>query len=285
MYEPDSLTTLTDNELARLLAPVPLAAQLRDAPVRITLRPDLPAIYAGPVVLADLRLSLSPWHWLKHELASSPKSIALNQQIVEIRATGASLETVAEVADWISNELYREEKGCNWDEFPNDIRYWGHFGAVSDMDGHFLSPSFDLQIVMFSDFYGESEERIVVAQAEWGEDENLVVGPVSVFARAAEASYYDWLYCSDCVWLIDSNTDESPGLEIFRARWDDREPESDNPGDWSGATPDQSSSSRIENNLTVLMAAGLRYEAGQLYRVDSNARLTMSLSRPQATTT
>jgi len=85
MNPSDTPRPLTDDELSRLLAPVPLEWQQRDAMVRIALRPGLPADYAGPVEFDDLRLVLSPWHWLKYELVVTPNTTALNQLLAEAR--------------------------------------------------------------------------------------------------------------------------------------------------------------------------------------------------------
>ena len=87
MNPSDTPRPLTDDELSRLQAPVPLERQQRDAQVRIVLRPGLPANYAGPVKLDDLRLSISPWHWLKHELAVTPNTAAPNQLLARAYAS------------------------------------------------------------------------------------------------------------------------------------------------------------------------------------------------------
>ena len=99
MNQADTPRPLTDDELSRMLAPVPLAQQQRDALVRVSLRPGLPADYAGLVELDDLRLSLSPWHWLKHMFAENAHSVELSQRIKDACVAGESLETVAEQAN------------------------------------------------------------------------------------------------------------------------------------------------------------------------------------------
>ena len=60
MNQADTPRPLTDDELSRMLAPVPLAWQQRNALVRIGWRPGLAAGYAGPVELSGLWLLLSP---------------------------------------------------------------------------------------------------------------------------------------------------------------------------------------------------------------------------------
>ena len=279
MREPNTQRLLTDEELHSLLAPVPLELQQREALVRIDLRPGLPSGYAGPVELDDLRLWLSPWHWLRQELAISSHSEAISQGIAEARAAGENLETAAELTSWISNELFDDEKGYTWGSNPGDNWYWGHYDIVGDRDGHFLHPSFEFRVVQF--FEDDSmSEGIVVAQAVWDwKGKAEATGPVGIFAMH-EGRDYDWLYNTDELWLTDSVTGETCKLE---PGGDD---EWENPEDWTGQIPclHRYKSGSTDQSRSALLA-GLRYEAGNLYRADTNALLTLALTRPEMPTT
>lgn len=284
MNQSNMLRPLTDEELSRLLAPVPLERQQRDALVRIALRPGLPADYAGPVELDDLRLALSPWHWLKNELAASQRTAALCQQAVEACAEGSSLDTVAEQASWLSdNELF-EEDGNHWYSNPGDNYYWGHYGILGEQDElHFLHPSFELQVVQF--FADDSfSEGIVVAQAEWGDchimsacwGDNKATGVVSIFA-CDNKSDNDWMVNPNEMWLTDSITGETCKLNCGDVG------EFESSEDWTGVIPwiDEHKSDNTDQGLPTPLT-GLRYDAGCLYRADTDALLTFTLTRPEA---
>lgn len=280
MNQSDTPSPLTDDELNRLLAPVPLAQQQRDALVRITLRPGLPADYAGPVELADLRLMLSPWQWLEHELATTPHTEALNQKWTrELADAGVEGSTLQDIGAW----LYAE-KASSDDEnnlyaaiIPGDSMEWGHYGVVSDRDRHFLPPAFDLQVAMF--FADESmSEGIVVAQAVWGLGKVKATSPVSIYAMPGD-SQHEWLHNTDELWLSDSSTGETFKLDVGGNEVE----QSENPGDWTGAMPtlDRYKFASADQDFPALLT-GLRYEAGQLYRADTNALLTLGLPHPES---
>lgn len=284
MNQPNILRPLTDEELSLLLAPVPLERQQRDALVRIALRPGLLADYAGPVKLHDLRLALSPWHWLKQELAASERTAAFCQQVVEARAEGSSLGTVAEQAGWLSNNELLDEGGNAWYSNPGDNYYWGHYGILGEQDDlHFLHPSFELQVVQF--FPDESfSEGIVVAQAEWGDchtmsacwGDNKTTGPAGIFA-SCNRSDNDWMVNPNEMWLTDSITGET--CKLICSDVDEFESSED----WRGVTPwlDDPKSDNTAQGLPAPLT-GLRYDAGCLYRADTGALLTLTLTRPEA---
>ena len=300
MSQADTTRQLTDDELIQLLAPVPLAQQQRDALVRVSLRPGLPVDYAGPVELADLRLSLSPWHWLKHELVVTSTTVALNQLLTEGRVTDNSLDTVAEIATWISDGPFDDQEDDqeerNWESAISQD-YYGRNGVVSEhydsCHGCYLPPLFDLQEVIFLG-EGKTLDDIVVTQAEWGEwhpqwayweEGKKATGPVNIFALAKRPHCKWWLINADQLWLTDLSTGETynldphgepaewEGIERNKAEEEESLEEEDKPEGWVGNPPSLSA-----------LPFGLRYEAGQLYRTDTHALLTVSPPHPESVT-
>ncbi|AIZ65374.1 hypothetical protein PK28_17010 (plasmid) [Hymenobacter sp. DG25B] len=278
MNQSDTPRPLTDDELNRLLAPVPLAQQQRDALVRITLRPGLPADYAGPVELADLRLMLSPWHWLAQELATTPQTEALNKQLKVMRAEGSILTTVAQVAEWVEAQLSAEDLSCWSIPTPEE---WGRWGTLSDLEevgtGHFISPELKLQTV----FFGE-EVDLVVLQAGWQTTESKQQGVPSIYARHPNVGREgsgnpSWLTSAAHLWLHDAASGQVAELVPC---W-----ETEDHATWTGKEARYENGTFLKSDPGISpewLTGGLTYEAGRLFRADASTLLTVRLARSES---
>ena len=281
MNPSDTPRPLTDDELSQLLAPVPLAQQQRDALVRVSLRPELPADYAGPVELDDLRLSLSPWHWLKHELATSPRTAALNQKLVQERAGGSGVTSVAQVAEWVEAQLRTE--GLSYWSIPTPEE-WGHWGTLSDLEdvasGHFITSELQLQTV----FFGE-EVDLVVLQVDCQTANSKEGGTAGIYARHHDVGREgsgnpSWLTSAAHLWLHAAVSEQI--AELIPC-W-----EIEAPMTRTGKEARFENGAYLKSDPGVApawLADGLKYKAGQIYRADTNALLTVELSHPEAATT
>ncbi|GAA4020321.1 hypothetical protein GCM10022408_37880 [Hymenobacter fastidiosus] len=277
---------LTTTDLDALLSAVPVPIQQRDEAVRLQLRADLPADYCGPVTLQDVRLTLSPWHWLGGELAHSPRSESLSQALTEARATGADdLDTVEEVADWVSQELAATD--LDWYTMPGDSAFWGEWGPADEAEaetGSFLPPGVALPAVLFFIDSGSSQdERLVVAQGHWQQPNDIDAGSVGIYASsrrvaAAGSAYPQWLMGWGALLLTDPATGEQAELS---PRWT----EEDDLGElqlveWQGREPRFEADTLLSSDPGVepdWLRGKLHYAAGRLVRADTGQALTLTL--------
>lgn len=301
------MPSLTPADLADLLTAVPLPVQQRDEPVRLHLRPDLPADYCGPVTLQDVRLTLSPWHWLGGELAHSPRSESLSRFLTEARAAGAAdLDTVEEVAAWVAEELAATD--LDWYPMPGDEASWGEWGPPEEAEagtGSFLPPGLALPAVLFlTDPTSIEDERLVVAQVHWQQETGTYAGPVGIYASssrvaAAGSGYPQWLMGWGALLLIDPVTGEQAELSPYwtegeddendeddHDHWDGREPLArreqgePQPVEWEGQQPRFEAGTFLKCDPGVepdWLRGQLHYAAGRLVRADTGQALTLTL--------
>ena len=283
------MTPLTPTDLAALLTAVPLPVQQRDEAVQVRLRPDLAADYRGPVALRDVRLALSPWHWLGGELAHSPRSEYLRHSLAAARTRNAApdLNTVEGAAAWVRAELATTD--LDWFPVPSDADDWGVWGPPEEADagtGSFLPPGLELPAVLFiakDDPAGDG--RIVVAQARWQGAAGPGTGPVGVYASsarvAAEGSAQPaWLMGWGALLLTDPASGKQAGLS---PRWtDDEDPdeveECSKQAEWAGQEPRFEAGTAYKSDQGPKpdwIRGNLRYAAGRLMRADTGQALTL----------
>ncbi|MBC6992234.1 hypothetical protein [Hymenobacter sp. BT491] len=279
---------LSDAELDVFLQPVPVMAQQREQALYAHLRPDLPADYAGPVALADLRLRLSPWHWLRGELGHDDFSRQLQHQLAEARTDpeqAEDLTTVAGVASWVGNHLEEttdEEVSC----FPWDAEEWGEWGALSELretsQGHFLPQELDLRAVTFDRPSDTRTMGFAVLQIRWQAAESATPcwGPVCIYANPEKGPRKaPWLMSAGTVLLEDPGSGEQAELTpSWSLEFGDEDP--DGRAEWVGKQPRFEAGTVGKDDPGVApawLAAGLHYVAGQLYRADTKQALRLSL--------
>ena len=287
------MTPLTPADLAVLLTAVPIPVQQRDEAVRLRLRPGLAADYHGPVALSDVRLALSPWHWLGGELAHSPRSEYLRHSLAAAVAREAApdLDTVEGAAAWVWAELVTTD--LNWFPVPGDADEWGVWGPIEEADsrtGSFLPPGLELPAVLFiAEDAPTGDGRIVVAQARWQGAAGAEMGPVGVYASsarvAAEGSAQPaWLMGWGALLLTDPARGEQAELS---PRWTDNEyPEEDEEvqegepgaGDWDGQEPRFEAGAFYKSDQGPepdLLRGTLHYDNGRLLRAHTGQALTL----------
>lgn len=255
---------LSDEQLASLLAAVPLAAQQRGQPVRVNLRPGLPDDYAGPVELADLRLQLSPWHWLRAEVAHTPRSRQLADEVA-----AAGFDTVAEAGDLVvENAEYF---------YHGDPDYWGMEGTLTAMadsgEAHFLPPALTLtDVVAWFETDG-----VTALQVGWDQPGATAPGPLHVLGNAPGRGFgqnaTDWFWSAGTLLLTDPATGERAELTV--APLDDeteaeQEEAEEDPTMWRGQPPQPGASP-----APAWLAAGLHYADHCLHRADTGQELTL----------
>lgn len=270
------MTPLTPADLAVLLTAVPIPVQQRDEAVRLRLRPGLAADYHGPVDLSDVRLALSPWHWLGGELAHSPRSEYLRHSLAAAVALEAApdLDTVEGAAAWVWAELVTTD--LNWFPVPGDADEWGVWGPIEEADsgtGSFLPPGLELPAVLFiAEDAPTGDGRIVVAQARWQGAAGAEPGPVGVYASsarvAAEGSAQPaWLMGWGALLLTDPARGEQAELS---PRWTNNDlapAEEPRPEEWAGQGPRYEAGTFIKSDPGQepdWLRGGLHYAAGGL---------------------
>ncbi|OGX83199.1 hypothetical protein [Hymenobacter glacialis] len=262
------MSPLTPADLATLLTAVPFPVQQRDEAVGLCLGPGLNAIYRGPVALADVRMALSPWHWLGGELAHSPRSEYLRESVAAATARDSApdLDTVEGVAAWVWAVLATTE--LEWYPVPGDADEWGQWSPTDEAEagtGSFLPPGLEVPAVLFTtdnDLGGDG--RIVVAQVRWQGANGAVSGPVGIYASsgrvaAAGSAYPAWLMGWGAVLLTDPATGEQAELS---PRWTEVE----NSG---GASDEDHVDAGKVPELGEWVGQEPRYEAGTFYKTDS----------------
>ena len=290
------MPALTPADLAAFLAAVPISNQQRDAAVRVSPRPGLAADHRGPVAPGDVRLALSPWHWLRGELAHSPRTEALNRALAaaQAREEAPDLDTVEGAAAWVWAEL--ETTGLDWRPVPGDPDEWGQWGPPEEADagtGSFLPPGLALPAVLFfADDAPDGDGRIVVAQAGWSGAAGTDLGPVGVYAAsdrvAAEGSAQPpWLMGWGTLLLADPASgeqaeliprwmDDEPGEDGEETEQDAAEPGS---GEWAGQEPCFEAGTFLKLDVgqePTWLRGNLQYAAGRLLRADTGQALTLA---------
>ena len=284
------MPALTPADLAAFLAAVPVSNQQRDAAVRVSPRPGLAADHRGPVAPGDVRLALSPWHWLRGELAHSPRTEALNRALAAARAAGDApdLATVAGVADWLETEL--ATSGLDWYPVPDEPSEWGDWDPLMHLadtaTGTFLPPQLALPAVLFFTDYGQAEDlRLVVAQAHWQE----VAGPVGIYTSAdcvaeAGSAYPEWLMGAAALLLTDPVTGEQAELSPCWTDDDDDGQGEDaaigsQAAEWGGQEPRFEAGTFYKSDQGPVpdwLRENLHYAAGRLSRADSGQALSLA---------
>ena len=289
------MTPLTPTDLAALLTAVPYPVQQRDETVRLKLRSGLPADYRGPVSLSDVRLALSPWHWLSGELAHSPRSEYLRHSLAAAvtREAAPDLDTVEGAAAWVWAELVTT--GLDWYAAPCDAEDWGHWSPQEEAEagtGSFLPPGLELPAVMFFlDGAPDEDERIVVAQVRWQGANGTDAGPVGIYGSssrvaAAGSAQPAWLMGWGALLLTDPITGEQAELS---PRWTDDDDDDDGQGEdaavgsqaaeWGGQEPRFEAGTFYKSDQGPVpdwLRGNLRYAAGRLLRTDSEQALSLA---------
>lgn len=291
----DTPTPLTETELQHLWAPVPEDRQQREEMVRIGLRPELDVDYSGPVELRDLRLALSPWLWSKAELASSPRSQALNQALAKARAANPDMEldTMPAVVQWLTKELKKTSQ--EWELFPDHPDFWEDCGnySLSNEAGHgtFLPSDPDLSAVYFYTDSGQVEvSRLVVVQVHYRSGKNMESGPISIFTSSQRRGDFSsestgWLLTSGDLVLKNPLTGEQAPLAQGMIDGEDEEEDEDEDYDDGQSTRGGKNAvfaDAADFSKTVKapdwISGTLHYEAGKLYLEDTNGQaLAMDL--------
>lgn len=292
------MAPLTPADLAALLTAVPYSVQQCGETVRLMLCFGLPADYRGSVSLSDVRLALSPWHWLGGELAHSPRSEYLRRSLAAavVRETAADLDTVEGAAAWVWAELMTT--GLDWYAAPCDAEDWGHWFPQEEAEagtGSFLPPGLELPAVMFFlDDAPDEDERIVVAQVRWQGADGTNAGPVGGYGSssrvaAAGSAQPAWLMGWGALLLTDPTTGEQAELP---PRWtddDDGQGEdaaigsqaaiSSQAAEWGGQEPRFEAGTFYKSDQGPVpdwLRGNLHYAAGRLSRADSGQALSLA---------
>ena len=286
----DIPTPLTEIELQHLWAPVPRDRQQREEMVRISLSPELDADYSGPVELCDLRLALSPWLWSKAELASSPRSQALNQALAKVRAANPDMEldTMPAVVQWLTKELNKTSQ--EWELFPDHPDFWedcGTFNLLRETgEGTFVPFDLELSAVYFHTDSGQAEDsRLVVVQVRYDGGKKVKRSPISIFTSSRRRADYrsefmGWLLTSDSLVLKNPLTEEQATLTPGEADGVDEDYD-DGQGTRRGRDAvfaDATDFLFEQAKAPTWISGGLHYKAGKLYLEDTNSQaLTLDL--------
>ena len=286
----DIPTPLTEIELQHLWAPVPEDCQQREEMIRISLRPELDADYTGPVELQDLRLALSPWLWSKAELASSPRSQALNQALAKIRAANPDMEldTMPAVVQWLAKEL--DKTSQEWELFPDHPDFWKDCGTVSLSqelgEGTFIPFDLELSAVYFYTDSGQAaNSRLVVVQTRYDGGHESKQGPVGIFTSSERMSDHSsdsmgWLLTSGDIVLKNPVTGEQAKLAPGEVNGADEDYDDDQ-GTRRGTDAVFANTTAIsikKDQAPVWISGPLYYKAGRLYLTDTAEQaLTLEL--------
>ena len=283
----NDITALTDKELNQLLAPVPLVQQQRNHLVKVLLRHELAPNYVGPVELDDLRLTLSPWHWLRGELATCPQSIKISKALEAARLTGADpeLDTVAGVTEWIHRQVNSEEEWCVHPSDPDYMEPPGELIRVLEEVSHFLTPSLDVVVVRFELHATRTDAAGFVIVETWWYDGVYRTSDIGIYRLLERSndhgSGYAWLDANVYLLLIDSSTGQHAKLAALSVYADQSAGEDSQT--WAGQQPQlytQDVPSSGDKLCGSWLACGLHFEDGRLYRRDTGQELCFKTLTP-----